>query len=202
MYHAAVVSMTNDGKISANGLNLLNDRPTKITHLRLTFMYERTASKNTSNNQALAVAVSAGLYTPIHPEAIAWSRTAIVSLYSKAVMNIRAPRGTDWGHYSLNDTVCIISVDGMDDDFRLLCNCEAWVLYGPPTHPGVKVGDLPELTPLPRSRMAIRASDGGPLQSVAPQHSPSKEPPSTQLIPETMDSPGGSDSSMSVVQFV
>lgn len=203
MYHVAVVTMTEDGKISADGLNFPNNRPTKVTHIRGTFCYERLNTKNAANQQLLTASVSIGLYTPIHPEAIAWSRTTLLNLYGKTILSLRAPRGTDWGHYSPNDTVCIISVDGADADFRIMMCLEAWALYGPPTHPGkksrVEAGDLPELTPLHRCKTI--SSQAGPQQVSVKHHSSGSEDPhfSSSYRPTVHSPEGSEDSTMSVV---
>lgn len=151
LYHVQNVQMTGDGAISAGGLQLSLHRPTHVNRVRVSFVYERINQTNTSNNQSLSCTVSIGIYTPIHSEAVAWSPTRILNLYQTTRITLR-PRGRIWGHYSADDSVVIITVKGLDTDFKIIALVEAWVSYGPPSAPGVTYSTaqarlLPQLAP-------------------------------------------------------
>jgi len=135
LYHNAILTMTGDGQISANGIGILSARSTRVAHLKLTFSYERVADKNPQNNQFLTCYVSAGLYSPLHAEAVTWSTAKLLTLTQKAVISLRPPRGTDWGHYKPDDAIAITTIRGNDDNFRVMMLTEAWVQYGPPAAP-------------------------------------------------------------------
>jgi hypothetical protein len=106
-----------DFKISAKGLGFLENRPTKVLRVSVTIC----ADKPSLN-------CSFGLYSPLHAEAVVWSRSMLISTIPRTI-SIRSPRSTDWGHYNKDDSVIVASLLGKDGTtFR--ATITAWVVYG------------------------------------------------------------------------
>lgn len=145
MYHVTTATMTDDGKFSAKGLGFEGDRPCKVVRCRLSLTY----SPNNGTTPGQSCSMSAGLFSPIHSEAMTWSRTHLVNTFTKTNIVLRSPPGQDWGHYDADDAVVIVTLRGRDENYAVWAVLEAWVAYGPPTKPvasRLQANLLPDVT--------------------------------------------------------
>lgn len=116
MIHTTGAKFSADFKFSASGLGLLNDRPTKVQRVTLQFVCDSGSAT-----------ISVGIYSPIHSEAVSWSRAILVGTLPRS-LTVRAPKNTDWGHYAPDDIVVIGTFAGTAKEVR--CQCTAHVSYG------------------------------------------------------------------------
>lgn len=121
IYHATTAKADNDFSITAGGLGLLLDRPVKIVSVVVEFC-----------SNVPSVTINFGVYSPLHSEAVVWSRAHLVSTIPRRV-TLRVPRITDWGHYNKADIVLIGTLAGPQNSEIRVC-VGANVLYGPPTN--------------------------------------------------------------------
>lgn len=128
---SVIGNVATDFKVTAEGLGLLENRPTKVVRMSVTMCADKPS-----------INCSIGLYSPIHAEAVVWSRSFIISTNPR-VITVRSPRSTDWGHYNAKDTVLIASLAG-ENTATFRATITAWVLYGNTTR--IVALDVPEAT--------------------------------------------------------
>lgn len=131
IYHVAVVQASADAKVSAGGLNFWGDRPVLVRRARVSFAHQGAP---TTGGTIPATSVSFGIYSPIHAEAVSWSRTRLLTALPVAI-SLRTPKGQDHGHYLGSDAVIICTIKGIEAGYKILIEAEVWVTYGPPTAP-------------------------------------------------------------------
>lgn len=131
IYYTTTAKATSDASFTAEGFGLSQDRPLLIRKAKITAAYQRPATSAID-----ACVMSLGLYTPIHSEAVAWTKTRMVDAFNKTTLQIRPPPGTDHGHYQKGDTILVMSIRGLaGTEASLLLQAEIWVEYGPPANP-------------------------------------------------------------------